>query len=124
MQWNRAVPEPEASIKLHEAYHWPVYKLCSAAGISRAGYYKWLSQTASSKQLEDERLAHLIVEIYQNQRGVTGYRQMQIILERRYGVRCNLKRVYRLMRILDLRSVCRRKSERIGRISLRNILRK
>lgn len=68
MQWNRAVPEPEASIKLHEAYHWPVYKLCSAAGINRAGYYKWLSRTASSKRLEDERLAHLIVEIYQNQR--------------------------------------------------------
>ena len=86
-----------------------MYKLCSATGISRAGYYKWLSQTASSKQLEDERLAHLIVEIYQNQRGVPGYRQMQIILERRYGVRCNLKRVHRLMRILDLRSVCRRK---------------
>ena len=95
--------------ELHEAYHWPVYKLCSAAGISRAGYYKWLSRTASSKQLEDERLAHLIVEIYQNQRGVPGYRQMQIILERRYGVSCNLKRVHRLMRILDLRSVCRRK---------------
>ena len=95
--------------ELHEAYHWPVYKLCSAAGISRAGYYKWLSRTASSKQLEDERLAHLIVEICQNQRGVPGYRQMQIILERRYGVRCNLKRVHRLMQILDLRSVCRRK---------------
>ena len=95
--------------ELHEAYHWPVYKLCSAAGVSRAGYYKWLSRTASSKQLEDERLAHLILEIYQNQHGVPGYRQMQIILERRYGVRCNLKRVHRLMRILDLRSVCRRK---------------
>ena len=95
--------------ELHEAYHWPVYKLCSAAGISRAGYYKWISRTASSKQLEDERLAYLIVEIYQSQRGIPGYRQMQIILDRRYGVRCNLKRVYRLMRILDLRSVCRRK---------------
>lgn len=71
------------------------------------GIYKWLSRTASSKQLEDERLAHLIVEIYQNQRGVPGYRQMQIILERQYGVRCNLKRVHRLMRILYFCSVCR-----------------
>ena len=34
---------------------------------------------------------------------------MQIILERRYGVKCNLKRVHRLMRLLDLRSVCRRR---------------
>lgn len=64
---------------------------------------------ASSKQLAHERLAHLIVEIYQNQRGVPGYRQMQIILEQRCGVKCNLKRVHRLMRSLDLRAVCRRK---------------
>ncbi len=42
--------------ELHEAYHCPVYKLCPAAGISRTGYYKWLSRKASSKQLEDERL--------------------------------------------------------------------
>lgn len=95
--------------ELHEAYHRPVYKLCSTAGNSRTGYYKWLSRTVSSKQREDEGLAHLIVEIYQNQHGVPGYRQMQLILERRYGVRCNLKRVHRLMRVLDLRSVCRRK---------------
>ena len=56
-----------------------------------------------------KRLAHLIVEIYQNQRGVPGYRQMQMILERRYGVRYHLKRVHRLIQILDLCSVCRRK---------------
>lgn len=95
--------------ELHETYHWPLYKLCTAAGVSRAGYYKWLNRVASSKQQEDEKLARLIVEIYQNQHGVPGYRQMQIILGRRYGVKCNLKRVYRLMRILDLRSVCRKK---------------
>lgn len=95
--------------ELHETYHWPVCKLCMAAGVSRAGYYKWLNRAASPKQREDEKLAHLIVEIYQSQHGVPGYRQMQIILERRYGIKCNLKRVYRLMRLLDLRSVCRRR---------------
>lgn len=95
--------------ELHEANHWPICRLCAAAGVSRAGYYKWLNRTASVKQLEDESLAHLIVEIYQSQHGIPGYRQMQIILERRYGMKCNLKRVHRLMRLLDLRSVCRRR---------------
>ena len=99
----------QAVKELHEAKHWPIYRLCAAAGVSRAGYHKWLHRTASVKQLEDESLAHLIVEIYQSQHGVPGYRQMQIILERRYGVKCNLKRVHRLMRLLDLRSVCRRR---------------
>ena len=95
--------------ELHEKDGWPVYKLCAAVGVSRAGYYKWCNRQVSSKQQDDEKLAHLIAEIYQSQHGVPGYRQMKIVLDRRYGVKCNLKRVYRLMRILGLRSVCRRK---------------
>ena len=95
--------------ELHEKDGWPVYKLCAAVGVSWAGYYKWCNRQVSSKQQDDEKLAHLIAEIYQSQHGVPGYRQMKIILNRRYGVKCNLKRVYRLMRILGLRSVCRRK---------------
>ena len=66
----------------------------------------------SQKQTEDEKLAGLITEIYQAQRGIPGYRQMKIILERRYGLKCNLKRIYRLMRVLGLRSVCRKKKRR------------
>lgn len=34
---------------------------------------------------------------------------MKIILDRRYGLKYNLKRIYRLMRVLGLRSVCRKK---------------
>ena len=66
----------------------------------------------SQKQTEDEALAGLITEIYQAQRGIPGYRQMKIILERRYGLKCNQKRIYRLMRVLGLRSVCRKKKRR------------
>ena len=98
--------------ELHEKNGWPVYKLCVSVGVSRAGYYKWRDRQASSKQLEDEKLAHLIAEIYQSQHGIPGYRQMKIILDRRYGIKCNLKRIYRLMHILGLRSVCRKKKRK------------
>ena len=47
-------------------------------------YYKCLNRTVSQKQMVDEKLAGLITEIYQAQRGIPGYRQMKIILERRY----------------------------------------
>ena len=70
--------------ELHEERGWQIYKLCSAAGVSRAGYYKWINRTVSQKQTEDEKLARLIAEIYQAQRGIPGYRQMKIILELRY----------------------------------------
>lgn len=95
--------------ELHEEKGWPIYKLCAALGINRTAYYKWLNRRASQKQLDDEELARLITEIYQQQRGIPGYRQMTIILERRFGLKCNHKRVHRLMQILGLRSICRRK---------------
>ena len=60
-----------------------------AAGVSRAGYYKWLNRTVSQKQREDEKLAGLIIEIYQAQRGIPGYRQNEKwvtdITEFKYG---------------------------------------
>jgi len=102
----------QAVKELHEECGWQIDRLCSAAGVSRAGYYKWLNRPVSQKQTEDENLAQIITEIYQGQRGIPGYRQMKIILERRYGLKCNLKRVYRLMRVLGLRSVCRKKKRR------------
>ena len=86
--------------ELHEERRCPVYKLCAAVGVSRAGYYKWLNRTVSQKQMEDEKLAGLIIEIYQTQRGIPGYRQMKIILERRYGLKYNLKRICRLLTVL------------------------
>lgn len=97
---------------LYEENDWPISKLCEVAGVSRAGYYKWCHRTVSRKQVEDEKLAQYIYEIYQGQHGIPGYRQMKIILERRYGLKCNLKRIYRLMRVLGLRSVCRKKKRR------------
>ena len=98
--------------ELHEEKKWPICKLCAMLGVSRAAYYKWCSRTASAKQQDDEKLAQCISEIYQSQHGIPGYRQMKIILERRFGFKCNLKRVRRLMSALGLRSVCRRKKRR------------
>ena len=42
--------------ELHEERRWPVYKLCAAVGVSKAGYYKWLNRTVSQKQMEDEKI--------------------------------------------------------------------
>lgn len=83
----RHVMEYQIIKELHEEKKWPVYKLCAALGVSRAAYYKWCNREASQKQLDDEELAHRISEIYQQPRGIPGYRQMKIILER-------LKRVH------------------------------
>lgn len=108
----RNLPEYQVVQQLHQEQGWPVGQLCKAVGISRAAYYKWRNRSVSQKQSDDEELARLISEIYQSQHGIPGYRQMKLILERRYKIKCNLKRIYRLMRILGLYSVCRRKRRR------------
>lgn len=92
--------------QLHQEQGWPVEQLCEAVGVSRSAYYKWQNRTVSKKQSDDEQF---ISEIYQSQHGIPGYRQMKLILERRYGIQCNLKRVYCMMCVLNLHSVCRRK---------------
>ena len=44
--------------ELHEAHHWPVYKLCSAAGVSRAGFINGSAerQTRSSWKMKGWRI--------------------------------------------------------------------
>ena len=109
---TRNLPKYQVIEQLHQEQGWSVGQLCKAVGVSRAAYYKWKNRTESQKQSSDEQLASLVSEIYQSQHGIPGYRQMKLILERRHGIKCNLKRVYRLMRVLGLRSVCRRKKHR------------
>lgn len=54
----------------------------------------------------------MIKDAYQERNGILGYRQMTIKLNREHNLTVNHKRIYRLMKILHLQSVCRRKRKR------------
>ncbi|WP_408625491.1 IS3 family transposase [Crassaminicella thermophila] len=54
----------------------------------------------------------LIQEAYEERDGILGYRQMTIKLNRENNFRVNHKRIYRLMTILGLKSVCRKKKKK------------
>lgn len=83
--------------------------LCEIAGIQRSSYYKWLNRQESSNEQFNKELISLIAEAYEETNGILGYRQMTIKLNREHNLKLNHKRVYRLMKILGLKSVCRRK---------------
>ena len=51
----------------------------------------------------------MIKEAYEERHGILGYRQMTIKLKRENNIDVNHKRIYRLMHILNLKSVCRRR---------------
>ncbi|SDW57552.1 HTH-like domain-containing protein [Marininema mesophilum] len=57
----------------------------------------------------DEPLKQALIQAYQEMKGIYGYRRMRIHFLRKYNWRINHKRVYRLMKQLELQAVIRRK---------------
>ena len=88
---------------------YPIVKLCSRLHINRSAYYKWLKREPSKGQQVNEQLIEWIKELYEEQNGILGYRQMTITVNRVHKTAYNKKRIRRLMQILHLQSVCRKK---------------
>ncbi|WP_160297890.1 IS3 family transposase, partial [Paenibacillus larvae] len=60
-------------------------------------------------EIFNKALLPMIKDAYEEKDGILGYRQMTIKLNRERHLTVNHKRIYRLMGILGLKSVCRRK---------------
>ena len=94
---------------LNKTEKYPIEKLCSKIHINRSAYYKWLKREPSKGQQVNEQLIEWIKELYEEQNGILGYRQMTITVNRVHKTAYNKKRIRRLMQILHLQSVCRKK---------------
>lgn len=94
---------------LNKTEKYPIEKLCSKLHINRSAYYKWLKRESSKSQQVNEQLIEWIKELYEEQNGILGYRQMTITVNRVHKTTYNKKRIRRLMQILHLQSVCRKK---------------
>lgn len=86
-----------------------IEKLCKCAHLNRSPYYKWLKRKPSDSERENAQFVELIKQLYEEQNGIFGYRQMTITINRRYHTKYNIKRICRLMKILHLKSVYRKK---------------
>ena len=96
---------------LHDTQKYPILKLCAVLNINRSSYYKWLKRNPSTNQLQNEEIIGWVKELYEEQNGILGYRQMTITINRVHSVCYNKKRIRRLMQILGLKSVCRVKKK-------------
>lgn len=68
-----------------------------------------MNRKESKNEQFNQTLLPLINDAYEEKGGILGYRQMTIKLNREHDIHINEKRIYRLMRILNLKSVCRKK---------------
>lgn len=94
---------------LHDTEQYPISKLCAALHIPRSSYYKWTKREKNRNELLNEQIVERIKALYIEQNGILGYRQMTIAINRDYHTHFNKKRIRRLMRALQLQSVCRKK---------------
>lgn len=94
---------------LNKTEKYSIEKLCNKLHICRSAYYKWLKREPSRHQRTNEQIVEWIKELYEEQNGILGYRQMTITVNRVHETNYNKKRIRRLMQILHLQSVCRKK---------------
>ncbi|MCA1837365.1 MAG: IS3 family transposase [Gemmatimonadaceae bacterium] len=89
-----------------EKASYPVSLLCRVLRVSRSGYYAWKDRPPSKRSREDAILIEKIREVHTRSRQTYGYPRVHAEL-RALGVRCNRKRVARLMQKDGLRGCMR-----------------
>lgn len=82
-----------------------ITELCNIAGVSRAGYYKWLNNDANRKEQEEKDRAdfELIVKAYYYRGYKKGARSIHMrLLHMKPPIRMNVKKIRRLMKKYNL----------------------
>ena len=83
--------------------------LCEIAGVSRSGYYSWVSRDNSDSEQNDKNDFDKILEVYKVRGYNKGARTIQMILSQR-GIGMNLKKIRRLMKKYGLRCPIRKEN--------------
>ena len=87
---------------------WPVNLMCEALGVSRGGFYAWLTRPRSRRSLSDEMLGAQVRQSFVRSDRTYGARRVwHDVLEQ--GQTCGLHRIERLMREQALRARPRRR---------------
>jgi putative transposase len=87
---------------------WPVELMCGALGVSRGGFYAWLTRPRSRREVDDLALDKLIKQSFVDSDRTYGARRVwRDVLAA--GMNCGLHRIERLMRAAALRARPRRR---------------
>ncbi|EEM11291.1 hypothetical protein bmyco0003_19860 [Bacillus pseudomycoides] len=82
--------------------------MCQTLGIARSSYYQSQHKTESKRSRENKKLTKKIIQIHQDSEGRYGAPRIhQILLEQ--GLQVSIKRMQRLMRKEDIRSIILKK---------------
>jgi putative transposase len=87
---------------------WPVRWICGALGVSRGGFYAWLTRPRSQRSRDDEALGAKVRASFVASDRTYGARRVwhDLLAE---GLWCGLHRIERLMRLQALKARPRRR---------------
>lgn len=92
-----------------EKANYPIAMMCRLLEVSRSAFYAWQAATKPTvRELEDDRLLGMIVDIHRASRGTYGSPRVHAELQRQ-GVTISLSKVERLMRAASISGVVKRK---------------
>ena len=82
---------------------WQVRQMCGTLGVSRAGFYEWLTRSPSERARANEQLLALIRTSFERSDKTYGARRI-VRDVRDWGIGCSLNRVARLMLVAGLKA--------------------
>ena len=89
--------------------------LCKCAKIARSSSYKWLNNSKTTRSNENSIIKTEIINIYNEVKGIYGYRRITLNLNIRFNSNYNYKHIYRLMKSMNLKSVIRKKRKKYNK---------
>jgi putative transposase len=99
---------------------WPVRLMCEALGVSRGGFYAWITRPKSQREQLDESISpHVYQSFVASDRTYGARRVLMDVLE--LGYRCGLHKIERLMKAQALRARPKRRAkptDRAGRFEM------
>ena len=81
--------------------------MCKVLKIPRSSYYKWCDRKATPEEIENNKLAHIILDYDDLFGHILGYRRMTEWINKINKMNYNHKRVYRIMKQLGIKSKIR-----------------
>ena len=78
--------------------------------VNRSSYYKYLSKKPSKRTIENQNISRIILEIHGKYKKRLGTYKITHILNRDYGIKISVGRVYRLIKKLNLPTMSTTKS--------------
>jgi putative transposase len=97
--------------RLHEEAGFSIVELCNFADISRASYYKRNNRLENDSDRENATILEEMIRLYTDVEGIYGYRRMTMNINSILSKQYNHKRIYRLMKSINMNSVIRKKKK-------------